>query len=91
MEIVNQTIKKFINEMKYLENEHVLGIFFYGSYLTGYNTKNSDIDLHVIFDNYDPKHLIRGNQLINGIKIDGIKLKCSNEELLEIEKWFKIY
>ena len=28
---------------------------------------------------------------INGIKIDGIKLKCSNEELLEIEKWFKIY
>jgi len=70
MEIVNQTIKKFINEMKYLENEHVLGIFFYGSYLTGYNTKNSDIDLHVIFDNYDPKHLIRGNHLINGIKIE---------------------
>lgn len=88
MEIVNQTIKKFINEMKYLENEHVLGIFFYGSYLTGYNTKNSDIDLHVIFDNYDPKHLIRGNHLINGIKIEYFE-KPIGDIYLSIENDFQ--
>lgn len=28
---------------------------------------------------------------INGIKIDGIKVKCSNSDLVEIEKWFNIY
>ena len=46
-------IQKFIANMKYLENEHFLGMFFYGSFLTGYNNKNSDIDLHVIFDDSD--------------------------------------
>lgn len=28
---------------------------------------------------------------INGIKIDGIKVKCSNEDLIELEKLFNIY
>lgn len=63
-------INKFIKEMNYLENEHVLGVFFYGSYLTGFNNSNSDIDLHVIYDNSNPKHLIRGNKYIDGIKIE---------------------
>lgn len=63
-------IKKFIDNMKYIENEHVLGVFFYGSFQTGYNNKNSDIDLHVIFDNSDQEHLIRGNQYIDGIRIE---------------------
>lgn len=63
-------IQKFIKDMKYLENEHVLGVFFYGSFLTGYNNKNSDIDLHVIFDNSDSEHLIRGSQYIDGVRIE---------------------
>ena len=66
----NKIITKFINEMHYLENEHVLGCFFYGSYLTGYNNKNSDIDLHIIFDDSNPLHLIRGNKYIDGIRIE---------------------
>lgn len=70
MEQISQIISKFINEMNYLENEHVLGMFFYGSYVTGYNTKDSDIDLHVIFDNSDPAHIIRGNHLIDGFRIE---------------------
>lgn len=49
-------IKKFIKSMGYLDNKHVLGVFFYGSFLTGYNNKKSDIDLHVIFDDVDLKH-----------------------------------
>lgn len=28
---------------------------------------------------------------INGIKVDGIKIKCSNEDIIELEKWFNIY
>ena len=63
-------IKKFIKKMKYTENKHVLGIFFYGSFLTGYNNKNSDIDLHVIFDNSDILHLVRGNTYIDGVRIE---------------------
>ena len=50
---VSSVIKKFIIEMNYLNNEHVLGAFFYGSFLTGYNSKGSDIDLHIVFDNSD--------------------------------------
>ncbi len=63
-------INQFIEKMEYLQNEHVLGIYFYGSYLTGYNNKHSDIDLHVIFDNNDLKHLIRGSTYIEGIRIE---------------------
>lgn len=66
----NDVILKFIEKMDYLKNEHVLGCFFYGSFVTGFNNKNSDIDLHIIFDNYDPKHLIRGNETIDGIRIE---------------------
>ncbi len=67
---VNNVIKKFIKQMGYLDNEHVLGCFFYGSYLTGYNREGSDIDLHVIFDNSDPKHLIRANKYIDGFRVE---------------------
>lgn len=70
MEKILLIIEKFIMNMNYLENEHVLGVFFYGSFLTGYNHKNSDIDLHIIFDNSDPKHLVRGSQYVNGFRIE---------------------
>ena len=70
--------------MKYLENKHVLGIFFYGSFLTGYNNKNSDIDLHVIFDDSDPKHLIRGSKHIEGIRIEYFE-KPLNDLYLSID------
>ena len=72
MESINPTdiILKFITKMDYLNNKHVLGCFFYGSYLTGYNNSYSDIDLHIIFDNDDPKHLIRGNEYIDGVRIE---------------------
>ena len=68
--IVEDTIYDFIKKMGYLENRHVIGILFYGSYLTGYNHSKSDIDLHVVFDNLDPKHIIRGNEHVNGIRIE---------------------
>lgn len=68
--IVEDTIYEFIKKMGYIENRHVIGIFFYGSYLTGYNHSKSDIDLHVVFDNLNPKHIIRGNEYVNGIRIE---------------------
>lgn len=67
---VSLIIDKFIKSMEYLENNHVLGVFFYGSFLTGYNNKKSDIDLHVIFDDVDLNHLIRGTKYIDGIRIE---------------------
>ena len=67
---VSGVIKNFINKMGYVENEHVIGCLFYGSYLTGYNTKTSDIDLHIIFDDTDPEHLIRGNDHVDGYRIE---------------------
>ena len=72
MEIIdaNKVIIDFISEMKYLENNHVLGCYFYGSYLTGLNHRNSDIDLHIVFDDYDSEHLVRGVKYKSGIKIE---------------------
>ena len=67
---INEKILSFINEMNYVNNEHCLGVLFYGSYQTGLNTLNSDIDLHIIFDNSDPNHLIRGNKIIEGTRIE---------------------
>lgn len=73
--------------MGYLNNEHVLGAFFYGSYLTGLNTDNSDIDLHIIFDNEEPNHLIRGNKIIDGTKIEYFE-KPIKDIYLEIENGY---
>lgn len=67
---INEKILTFINDMNYLNNEHVLGVLFYGSFLTGFNTPESDIDLHIIFDDYNPNHLIRGNKIIDGTRIE---------------------
>ena len=44
--------------MGYLNNEHCLGAFVYGSSLTGFNTASSDIDLHIIFDNEESIDLL---------------------------------
>lgn len=73
--------------MGYLNNEHVLGAFFYGSYLTGLNTDNSDIDLHIIFDNEEPDRLIRGNKIIDGTKIEYFE-KPIKDIYLEIENGY---
>lgn len=81
---ISLIIQNFITNMKYLENKQVLGIFFYGSFLTGYNNKNSDIDLHVIFDDSDPKHLIRGSKCIEGIRIEYFE-KPLNDLYLSID------
>ena len=45
MEKARTTIQHFIEKMNYLENEHVLGVFFCGSYLSEFQHKNSDIDI----------------------------------------------
>ncbi len=82
---------KFMNEMNYIENEHFLGIIVYGSSLTGFNTKNSDIDLHIIFDNYNPNRMFRGKRLIEiadtKIKIEYFE-KPIDEEYLMAENEF---
>ena len=67
---VHEIIQEFIKKNKYLQDEHVLGILFYGSYKYGLNNQNSDIDLHIIYDDSNPKHLIRGNTFINGTRIE---------------------
>lgn len=85
---VSSIIEKFIADRKYLENKHVLGMFFYGSYLTGLNHKDSDIDLHIIFDDTDPKHLIRGSQYIDGIQVEYFE-KPLNDLYLSVDNDFE--
>ena len=84
---VNKIISEFINKMGYLENEHVLGCFFYGSFLTGFYHQNSDIDLHIIYDNDDPKRLIRGNDTIDGTRIEYFE-KPINDLYLSVDNDF---
>lgn len=67
---VYETIQDFLKAKNYLQDEHILGVLFYGSYKHGLNNQNSDIDLHIIYDDSDPEHLIRGNTFINGIRIE---------------------
>lgn len=66
---VSKTLEKFVKEMKYLENEHALGAFFYGSYLTGYNDQFSDLDIQVILDDSDLENYVVGRKYVDGIKI----------------------
>lgn len=70
MEKYLKIIDKFIEKMDYRNNIHYLGTYFYGSSQTGFNNDNSDIDLHVIFDNSDKEHIYRGIIYIEGIKIE---------------------
>ena len=63
-------INKFLDEMKYKENKHFIGVYFYGSCLSGFNNVNSDIDLHVVFDNSDKNRIYRGVYYIDGTKIE---------------------
>lgn len=78
MERFQVAIYNFINKMNYLENKHILGIIVYGSYVTGYNNKNSDIDMHIIKDNSDEK-LYRGVS-----NIDGFKIECFEKPISDI-------
>jgi predicted nucleotidyltransferase len=70
MKNFEQIINEFIEQMKYKQNEHFLGVYFYGSCLSGFNNDNSDIDLHIVFDNTDKYHIFRGIHYLNGNKIE---------------------
>ncbi len=67
---VYDTIKEFLTKNHYLQDPHVLGVLFYGSYKFGLNNKNSDLDLHIILDDSDPKHLVRGNDIVDGVRVE---------------------
>ncbi len=69
MEDYQIAVTNVIRKMNYLENNHVLGIIVYGSYVTGYNNKNSDIDIHIIKDDYDDT-LFRSVSIVDGFKIE---------------------
>ena len=81
---VHEIIQEFTKKNKYLQDEHVLGILFYGSYKYGLNNQNSDIDLHIIYDDSNPNHLIRGNTFINGTRIEYFE-KTIDEIYNEVE------
>lgn len=70
--MINENLRKavdnYIKEMGYLDNPDVLGIFLYGSALTGYATEGSDVDIHVITK--DIGILIRGVKNIDGYKFE---------------------
>ena len=83
-----EKIDKFIKKMNYRKNIHYLGTYFYGSSLTGFNNINSDIDLHIIFDNNNQEHIYRGICNIDGIKIEYFE-KCINDLYLSVDNDIK--
>ena len=54
-----------------------------------YYVRNVDILLEVYNKNKSLEDKLFNE--INGIKIDGLKVNCTNAELIEIDKWFDIY
>lgn len=68
---VKAVIDKFLNENIYpkiIDKDNLLGILVYGSTLTGFSSKNSDIDLLVILREAD--NTKRGVKYVNGKKIE---------------------
>ena len=59
MEVISKAISNFINDMCYLDNDHVLGVFFYGSCVTGYTEKTWGNALYATFDQKVEEHLIQ--------------------------------
>ena len=47
---VYEIIQKFVKDKHYEQDEHVLGILFYGSSKYGLNNSNSDIDLLIVYE-----------------------------------------
>ena len=88
MEKYLDIINKFITKMNYKNDSHFLGVYFYGSCLTGFNNSSSDIDLHIIFDNSDLKHIFRGVCYIDGIKIEYFE-KCISDVYLSVKNDIK--
>ena len=88
MEKYLEIINKFIEKMDYRNNSHYLGIYFYGSSQTGFSNENSDIDLHIIFDDSDKEHIYRGITYIDGIKIEYFE-KNINDLYLSLENDIK--
>ena len=86
---VYETIQDFLKINNYLQDEHILGVLFYGSYKHGLNNQNSDIDLHIIYDDSNPEHLIRGNTFVNGIRIEYFEKTISEESAKEIMEFLK--
>ena len=64
---IYQIIEKFIDIKNYKSRKDVLGIIFYVSSSYGYNTEDSDIDLHIIVSS---KNDIRGNLVLDGVHIE---------------------
>ncbi|MDD3048850.1 MAG: nucleotidyltransferase domain-containing protein [Bacilli bacterium] len=85
MDNVEKAIMMFIEKMEYPKDENVIGIVFYGSYLTGYNHKDSDIDLHIIKLKSD--QIIRGVKIIEGFKVEYFE-KSLKEMYLSVETEF---
>lgn len=88
MEQYLNIIDKFVKEMEYDKNPHFLGIYFYGSSLTGFSNDKSDIDLHVIFDDSDITHIYRGIHFIDGKKIEYFE-KCISDLYLSVQNDIK--
>ena len=81
-------VKNFINDMNYKCNPHVIGAVVYGSYVTGYNNKKSDVDLHIIKD-YSDKQIYRGVSIVDGYKIEYFE-KPISDIYLSVERDFLI-
>ncbi len=72
---INEEIKKLLNEFvsqnimpKILDKDNLLAILTYGSSLTGFSSKNSDIDLLIVVNKADST--TRGVKIFQGKKIE---------------------
>lgn len=64
---MNETVEKFLSKFKY--EEYFLGAILTGSYVTGNNTSNSDIDLYIVTSD-DTTWRERGNKRIDNYLIE---------------------
>lgn len=61
---------EFLNKRGYFNDENCEGIIFYGSYSTGFQNEESDLDLHIIYNDNQPNKIIRGIDTIGNFRIE---------------------
>ena len=91
MEEYKKAAIQFMKKMGYLDNPRVLGVILSGSYTTGYQHKDSDVDVHVILKSGLIERITKKFKIYRGVQvIDGFKFEYFEKPISEIYRSAKM-
>lgn len=75
---IKEVINTFLNDNGYYNDRDVEGVVFYGSYQTRTSTKNSDVDLIIIYKNSSKRTTIKGYKDFENYKFEYFERTLEN-------------